>query len=524
MQRLRSNIRFYLVCFSILLSLAIYVWVHIYIPGERLQTIRLTQLYALTAITYLYITLLAGPFCYMFRWFPYRSHYMRARRAIGVSSWYFSVLHACFAFFGQLGGFEGLFFLSNKYVIAITLSFIALVILTVMAATAFDSTIAKLTFHRWKFIHRFVYLAGILLIVHAVMLGTHFQQLYEWIPQIFFTAVAFLLFLELLRIDAYLKKIFPRANAVHPVSVPLFGLFIFACLYLLLPLPANSTLSFGIHAQHIQLAREEQGNNSQLTNTMSQNIPSLQGDRTKRYTVSFIHDDVITPQTDIPLTFQVFDASSGNHVKLFQKLFDKQMHLIIVDSTLQSFSHIHPNFTNDDFVINTQFPKPGIYHLYLNFQPFGAIEQQFAFTLQVGSVNTPVFPTTKPDTTFDKTFGKYQISLAFPSPLQSSEISIGQQKLSFTIRDAKTKQPVKTLQPYLAAYGHLVMINEKTYEYIHVHPTNSIPPTSSTPGGPVVEFLPLGLYGPINPGIYRLFAQFNPNGTLMTADYTIEIK
>ena len=68
------------------------------------------------------------------------------------------------------------------------------------------------------------------------------------------------------------------------------------------------------------------------------------------------------------------------------------------------------------------------------------------------------------------------------------------------------------------------MIEQTNYTYLHVHPTVILAEKTTKTGGPRVEFLPLGLYGPIRPGIYRVFAQFNPDGNLMVADYTIEIE
>ncbi len=133
---------------------------------------------------------------------------MKARRALGVSAFYFGLLHGLFAFFGQLGGFAGLGFLSSKYLLAISLSFIALVILFLMTVTSFDFMVAKLTYPKWKFLHRFVYIAGVLILLHALMLGTHFSDLSSTIPQIFFSALAILLLLEANRFDTYLQKKF----------------------------------------------------------------------------------------------------------------------------------------------------------------------------------------------------------------------------------------------------------------------------------------------------------------------------
>jgi hypothetical protein len=68
------------------------------------------------------------------------------------------------------------------------------------------------------------------------------------------------------------------------------------------------------------------------------------------------------------------------------------------------------------------------------------------------------------------------------------------------------------------------MINTKTFDYIHVHPNDLTVPKPNQNGGPKVEFMPLGLYGPITPGIYRVFGQFNPNNELFTSDFTIKIE
>lgn len=519
---LLHNIRFYVLIFSIILSAGIYFWAILSFDSLRLQIIRLTQIYSLTAVGYLYLTLLAGPFCYTFKGLPFRSQYIKARRALGVSAFYFALLHACFAFFGQLGGFEGLFFLSNKYLLAISLSFTALVILAIMTVTAFDSVIEKLTFPKWKMLHRLVYLAGIFILIHALMLGTHFQDLTESIPQVFLTALAFLLFLELLRIDAFLKKNFPNTKHISFISLPLFVLFFFAVLYLLIPFPDAAPVSFGIHSQHIQIAREAQKGTG--LNTNLPNLPGIRGDRTKRYTVSFIKPEIIEPNVAVELKFEIFNASTGNQEFVFEKIYDKYMHLIVVDNSLTYFNHIHPESDGKGFTITTTFPTGGNYHLYTDFQPYGAIEQQVAFTVDVKGDAQAVGANQSVDTKLVKEFGEFEVGLAYPKPLRTADLSIGRQLLTFTIKDAKTKSPTTTLQPYLASFGHLVMINQKTYDYIHVHPTNRSAPKPEERSGPDVEFMPLGLYGPIKPGIYRVFAQFNPDGKLFTADFTIEVE
>jgi len=91
------------------------------------------------------------------------------------------------------------------------------------------------------------------------------------------------------------------------------------------------------------------------------------------------------------------------------------------------------------------------------------------------------------------------------------------------IKDAKTGKSVTNLKPYLASFGHLTMINQKTFDFIHVHPYNLTAPPADASGGPTVDFLPIGIYGPFKPGIYRAFAEFNPDNKLFTADFTMKV-
>lgn len=214
------------------MSLGIYWWVQNYVPAGILQIIRLAQIYALLAATYLYLALLIGPLVYRWHSMPARGYVYRARRAIGVSAFYFACLHSYLAFFKQLGGFTGLGFLNGKYLLAISLSFTALVILALMASTSFDKAVQKLTFKGWKLLHRFIYLAATLVLIHALMLGTHFQDLFGLIPQISFVAVAFLLILQAQRLDAWLQTKFPALPRQAITAIVIISLLMIGFLFI----------------------------------------------------------------------------------------------------------------------------------------------------------------------------------------------------------------------------------------------------------------------------------------------------
>lgn len=512
----KSNLSLLIVC--VLYSALVFGLLQLIYSDGSVFLIRLAQVYALSALTCLYIALLYKPISYSFPTFPWLNIYKSVYTQAITASWYFASLHAFIAFYGLLGGWEGLFFLSDRYVLNTVLGFCALAILTVVSLLSFEMLVKRFRFFRLKVWGQIIYFAGLFIVIHALMLGTHFRTFSELIPQIFFGALALLLILEAIRFDAFLYNKFSTVPKFGTVTIIVVASVL--TFYITSVVTPQKESPFSVHSQHIQLAKEAQQGNSTQT---APKLPGMDGDKTKRFTTSFLHENAINPNQKTQLRFKVFDASSGNPVRYYKTLYDKPVHLIIVDASLTYFNHIHPDASEDGFVITTQFPKAGEYHLYLDFQPLGAIEQQMAFTVTVGSQGTVVKATSVSDESFKKAFGDYQVSLQAPKPLLASQLSVGKQLMTFTIQD-KSGKPVTTLKPYLAAYGHLVMINQETFEYLHVHPTNITPPAPNANGGPTVEFMPLGLYGPIKPGIYRVFAQFNPDAKLFTADFTVEVK
>ena len=196
------NIRFYILVFSAILAGLIYIL------SDNISS--LVQNYALTAITFLYLTLMASPVTRFFTFLPYRGSYLKGRRALGVSAFLFSSLHAYFAFFKVVDGFDNLRFLPASYLLSLLLGVISLAILFLLAATASDYMVSKLSYPRWKMLHRLVYLVALLITFHAIRLGSHFTDLSSTIPTIFFIAGAILFILEILRLLKYLKDIFVR--------------------------------------------------------------------------------------------------------------------------------------------------------------------------------------------------------------------------------------------------------------------------------------------------------------------------
>jgi len=504
--RLITRIRSFVFIGSAILALLLFGYALSTTTTRDLFVIRLVQWYAFCAAIFLYAALLISPLYHSFPNLPGKILLVKARKAIGVSAFFFGLIHGSLAFFGNLGGFAGLAFLSTKFLIAISLSFTGLIILALLAATSLHR-LEKALGKRWKPIHRLVYLAGALVFTHALMIGTHYIDLMSKVAIISIALVAFLLILQMRRLDDHLDETMP--------PWPKFGVLTLIVAVIIVGLlfriyaPGSGALSLGIHAQH--LAQLQGGT------TGSQAVAG------PRYIISLAPTKA-DPGKPTQLTFTIFNADTGDQVKDFNIVHDKLMHLVIIDNDLVSYNHLHPELVDGRFVQTTTFAKAGLYRLYIEFSPKGGQDQALALSLPVGTVANNTAPNFQTDSNQPKTFGAYQVSVR-PSngnDFSIAQMSAGKQSVVFKIVDAKSGQPVTTLEPYLGAFGHLVMVKEDTYQYAHVHP---LAPGIGT-AGPEVSFqaLAFGNFKPLTPGVYRAFGQFNNNGQLFVADFTIELK
>jgi hypothetical protein len=91
---------------------------------------------------------------------------------------------------------------------------------------------------------------------------------------------------------------------------------------------------------------------------------------------------------------------------------------------------------------------------------------------------------------------------------------VGEEKmLTFTL--TKAGKRVATIDPYLGAFGHLVVLRHNApEEFLHVHPVTEVAPKD----GKVLFMTTF-----TNPGRYTLYAQFNIGGTVKTFPITVDL-
>ena len=205
-------------------------------------------------------------------------------------------------------------------------------------------------------------------------------------------------------------------------------------------------------------------------------------------------------------TFRIL-GPDGAPVTAFTPTHDKPLHLIVVRRDLSGFQHVHPQMgTDGTWRIPLTFPTAGDYRAFADFAPDGRSE---AITLgadvAVAGTYTPAaLPTPSRTTTVD----------GYTVHLDGDLVPGRTNELTLTVR--KAGQPVTDLQPYLAAYGHLVALRDGDLAYLHVHPEGT-PEDGRTAAGPDIEFMA----EVPSPGSYRLFLDFQHGGVVRTAEFTV---
>lgn len=195
----------------------------------------------------------------------------------------------------------------------------------------------------------------------------------------------------------------------------------------------------------------------------------------------------------------------GAVVQRFEARHERELHLIVAARDLGSFAHLHPSRASDG-TWSVTLPRlaPGSYRAVVDFVPAGGPELKLGVDLAVPGWFDPQ-PLPPPATT--ATVDGYEVSLSgAPTAGSSSEVAL-------TV--TRNGEPVKDLEPYLGAFGHLVALRAGDLAYLHVHPVEG----TDRAGGPTVRFV---VEVPSR-GDYRLFFDFAHRGKVRTAAFTVHV-
>lgn len=192
----------------------------------------------------------------------------------------------------------------------------------------------------------------------------------------------------------------------------------------------------------------------------------------------------------VALRFSVLH--DGGAVTRFAVRHEKRLHLIVVRKDFGAFRHVHPTM-NADGVWSVDTPLPGgEWRAFADFQPDDGSPQVLASDFFVeGSKVVAMTPSA------------FRVAVG-------STLTAGGNGSMLTFRVTRRGMPV-TLQPYLGAFGHLVVLRESDMTYLHVHPQ------TSPADGPI----PFHVEVPTG-GRYHLYLDYQVGGVVRTASFVLD--
>ncbi|MEU8815320.1 hypothetical protein [Actinoplanes sp. NPDC048796] len=204
------------------------------------------------------------------------------------------------------------------------------------------------------------------------------------------------------------------------------------------------------------------------------------------------------------LSFEIAGAG-GAAVTTFAVVHDKPLHLIVVRRDLSGFQHLHPTMAPDGtWSIDLTLAEPGIYRMIADFTAVVG-GQQIATTLGGDlTVAGDYAPAPLPAPSVTARGGGFQVTYDGKPDTRSTQPIL----MTVTGTDGKPAR----LDPYLGAFGHLVVMREGDLAYVHVHPEPLLV------DGKVKFWLALP-----SAGAYRMFFDFQVAGTVHTAAWTVRV-
>jgi hypothetical protein len=204
-----------------------------------------------------------------------------------------------------------------------------------------------------------------------------------------------------------------------------------------------------------------------------------------------------------PVAFRVL-GPDGAPVREYDVDHEVDLHLIAVRRDLSGFQHVHPELGTDGVWRVPLALGPGTWRLFADFVPT-ALGQKVTLgaDLAVAGEYTPAALSAETRTA---EVDGYTVQL-------TGELRAGSES-ELTLSVSRDGRPVTDLQPYLGAYGHLVVLRDGDLAYLHAHPAED------TTSGPDIRFATTAP----SAGTYALFLDFRHGSVVRTAAFSLTVE
>ncbi len=212
----------------------------------------------------------------------------------------------------------------------------------------------------------------------------------------------------------------------------------------------------------------------------------------------------IVPSTAIvdaghPVRYDFSIVADGTTVTDFDVEHTKRMHLIVVRRDFVAFAHEHPTMQPDgSWTTTLELDEPGTYRVFADFVVDGDKHTVGTDLFVAGEFDPRPLP---PASSIARIGDGYDVEL------HGVPVADGASELTFTVR--RHGEVIADLADYLSAKGHLVVLRDGDLAYLHVHADeNRLAFEADFPTA----------------GTYRLFLQFEHDGQVRTAPFTVDVR
>jgi hypothetical protein len=254
--------------------------------------------------------------------------------------------------------------------------------------------------------------------------------------------------------------------------------------------------------------------------TMPDSVVAHRGVDDDYQPVVLMEPDSIGAGQPVSLTLRMFQPDGQTPLVSFDEVHTKLLHLILVSQDLSQFLHVHPDYQGEGvFVLNDlTLPSDDNYTVFADFTPTNRTQEVVRMQLSRPDAST-VSPNLEISAQ-EVTAGPLKITVDVPENLSAGI----EQSLVFHVADAETGEELDTLDEYLGAAGHLVIVDQSGEIYLHTHPAEH---EMADMGGMEME----PHYGPDlefvtefpGTGLYKMWLQVQYEGEIYTAPYVVNV-
>lgn len=189
-----------------------------------------------------------------------------------------------------------------------------------------------------------------------------------------------------------------------------------------------------------------------------------------------------------------------------EEVHEMKMHLLLFNEDLSWFDHIHPQEQKDgSYTVSEIFPNGGNYLLFTDYKPVGLAGAVNMQKVEVKGTTAASKMDYKPKLVAK--VGGFKMTLLNGADLKTNR----SQDLQFSVEKNGKKLQESDFENYLGATAHIVMIGKEDKDFLHIHPVSD-------------KRFPIYAQTSIKKaGVYRMWAQFQIDGKLHTADFTVNV-